>query len=147
MAEDRQSDVWQQLLDLAERPRGMGSPAADSPRMTLASTDTPGSGPGGTGGLKQSNGPWTSAAGVADDLAGSMRTAENRLGTSHCDVGAEGAGPASIAALHTVRRSWERRLGDARKECESLGGKLRQVAKDHDENETAAKSSFERLGG
>ncbi|MFH0241606.1 hypothetical protein ACGRHY_04015 [Streptomyces sp. HK10] len=146
MAEDRQSDVWQRLLELAERPRGTGSPAAGSPRTTPASTDAPGPGHGGTGNLKQSNGPWTSAAGVADDLAGSMQTAKNRLGTSHGDVGAEGAGLASIAALHTVRRSWERRLGDARKECESLGGKLRQVAKEHDENETATKSSFERLG-
>ncbi|MFP8903970.1 hypothetical protein ACLIYN_06730 [Streptomyces atacamensis] len=113
--------------------------------MTVTSADAPG--PGGAGGLEQSNGPWTSAAGVADDLAGSMRTAKNRLGASHGNVGAEGAGLTSIAVLHTVRRSWERRLEDARKECESLSGKLRQVAKDHDENETATKSSFERLGG
>ncbi len=141
----QQTDVWRQLIDLAEQPRsGADAPTAGSPRTTLASAN--GREGGGSGRLRQSSGPWTSAATVADDLRSSMRAAKDKLVTSHEGVASEGSGLSSIAALGAVRDSWEQRLEDARKECESLAGKLRKVAKDHEENEAATTSSFEQRG-
>jgi len=112
--------------------------------MTLASA-----GDGDTGGgerLRQSSGPWTSAATVADDLERNTRIAKGKLGSSHDGLASEGRGLSSIAALGAVRRSWEQRLEDARKECDSLGGKLRKTARAHEENEAATKSSFDKRG-
>ncbi|HEX5566459.1 MAG TPA: hypothetical protein VFY14_05920 [Streptomyces sp.] len=138
-------EVWRQFIELAEKPRLRGSPSADgNPRTALASA-----GAGGTGGgkrLRQSSRPWTSAATVAGDLERSTRIAKGKLGSSHGGLTSEGRGLSSVAALGAVRRSWEQRLEDARKECDSLGGKLRRTASAHEENEAATKSSFDRRG-
>ncbi|OEV05649.1 hypothetical protein AN216_02395 [Streptomyces oceani] len=110
-------------------------------------TQLAGSGDGGGSGrqgkLRQSSGPWTSAAGVAEALGTSMKLGKDELGTSHQGIAQEGAGLASITALDVVRNSWEQRLEDARKECATLDGKLRKVADAHGENEQRTKESFE----
>ncbi|AXK34094.1 hypothetical protein DVA86_16950 [Streptomyces armeniacus] len=130
------AEVWQDLIDQAAKPRT---------GTRLASADG-GPGPGAADRLKQSAGPWTSAAGVAGALQTSMKTAKDRLGTSHQGVSAEGSGLASISELEAVRHSWERRLEDARKECAGLDRKLQLVAKDHGENEQRIKASFNAPG-
>ncbi|MER5403560.1 amino acid ABC transporter permease [Streptomyces sp. NPDC002769] len=87
-------------------------------------------GGGATGTLKHSHGPWTRAAGAADDLRESTRRSKADLGSAHDGVGSGAEGLASLGALKSVLASWEKRLGAVRDECDALGPKLRRVAQD-----------------
>ncbi|MFB6940968.1 MULTISPECIES: amino acid ABC transporter permease [unclassified Streptomyces] len=90
----------------------------------------PAGGGGGNGTLKHKGGPWTKAAGTADDLQTGLITAKADLRRAH-DGTADGlAGLSSLGALESVLTSWDERLGRVREECSSLEPKLRQVAVD-----------------
>ncbi|MFG2214944.1 amino acid ABC transporter permease [Streptomyces sp. NPDC048685] len=83
---------------------------------------------GGTGRLKHKGGPWTEAAGTADDLQTTTSTCRVELRSAHEGVGGGLEGLASLGSLKTVLNSWEERLKAVREECSSLEPKLRQVA-------------------
>jgi hypothetical protein len=102
---------------------------------------------GGLGILRHSHGPWSRAAGAADDLRISTDATRKNLQSSHTGVLSGAAGLASLAALKTVLTSWETRLDAVRDECESLEPKLRAVAKDMGESdsEVAAKARAVRV--
>ncbi|WP_406383187.1 amino acid ABC transporter permease [Streptomyces sp. NBC_01618] len=85
---------------------------------------------GGTGTLKHKGGPWTQAAGTADDLQTSTITAKADLRRAHDGTVGGLAGLSSLGALKSVLTSWDERLGRVREECSSLEPKLRQVAVD-----------------
>ncbi|MCZ7414932.1 MULTISPECIES: hypothetical protein [unclassified Streptomyces] len=145
MTSDAMPDPWQPLLAMAAPSRPAAEPGTDGlAALQLASAS--GAGPERDK-LKHSAGPWTTAANDADGLRDSMRSAVDKLGTSHQRLGSEGAGLASVVQLDSVRSTWERRLKDARDECETLGDRLRRVAKDHGENETATEARLRRMGG
>ncbi|MFI9628620.1 amino acid ABC transporter permease [Streptomyces sp. NPDC052042] len=85
----------------------------------------------GTGGrLKHKGGPWTEAAGTADDLQTTTSTCRVELRSAHEGIGGGLEGLASLGSLKTVLNSWEERLKAVREECSSLEPKLRQVAVD-----------------
>ncbi|WP_371625071.1 hypothetical protein OG245_21250 [Streptomyces sp. NBC_01116] len=128
------SERWQELF----------GPAGDGHAMRLASaSNDAGAGPGGTGRLTYSKGPWTSASGTAGDLRTRAGTSRSVLGRGHEGVEAGAAGLRSVAALKSVLTSWEERLQAVRDECEQLKGNLLTVAKEMGESETGTKSSFE----
>lgn len=83
---------------------------------------------GGAGTLKHKGGPWTQAAGTADDLQTSTITAKGDLRNAHVGAGGGLAGLSSLGALKAVLTSWNDRLGGVREECGALEPKLRQVA-------------------
>nr|WP_274031986.1 hypothetical protein [Streptomyces sp. MMBL 11-1] len=127
------SERWQELF----------GPAGDGPAMRLASaSDDPGAGSGGTGNLKYSKSPWTSASGTAGDLRTRAEKSRSVLGRGHVGVEAGAAGLSSVAALKSVLTSWEERLQTVRDECEQLEGNLLTVAKEMGESETDVKSSL-----
>ncbi|MEV7957852.1 amino acid ABC transporter permease [Streptomyces sp. NPDC088141] len=90
----------------------------------------PTGGGGGTGMLKHKGGPWTKAAGTADDLQTNTITAKVDLRRAHHGTADGLAGLSSLGALKSVFTSWDERLGRVREECSSLEPKLRQVAAD-----------------
>lgn len=92
-------------------------------------------GGGGAGTLKHSHGPWTRAAGAADDLRTGTGKSKTDLVTAHDGMESGAEGLASLGALQAVLTSWESRLGAVRDECESLGPKLLQVARDMGETD------------
>lgn len=127
------SERWQELF----------GPTGDGPAMRLASSSgDPGSGAGGTGNLKYSKSPWTSASGTAGDLRTRAETSRSLLGRGHEGVEAGSVGLSSVAALKSVLTSWEERLRAVRDECEQLKGNLLTVAREMGESETAVKSSL-----
>ncbi|MCX4504102.1 hypothetical protein [Streptomyces anulatus] len=127
----------------AERWQELFGPTGDGPAMKLASaSNDAGAGSGGTGRLKHSKGPWTSASGTAGDLRTRAGTSRSVLGRGHEGVEAGVAGLSSGAALKSVLTSWEERLQAVRDECEQLKGLLLTVAKEMGESETAVKSSL-----
>ncbi|WP_406452789.1 hypothetical protein OG782_19900 [Streptomyces sp. NBC_00876] len=65
------------------------------------------------------------------------------LATAHEGLLAGTAGLIALAELGSVRESWERRFETARRECGSLAGKLRAVARAQGETNETVKSSFE----
>ncbi|MER5851072.1 hypothetical protein ABT126_29615 [Streptomyces sp. NPDC002012] len=85
---------------------------------------------GGAGRLKHKGGPWTEAAGTADDLQTTTSTCRVELRSAHEGIGGGLEGLASLGSLKTVLNSWEERLKAVREECSSLEPKLRQVAVD-----------------
>ncbi|MEU3686862.1 hypothetical protein [Streptomyces narbonensis] len=132
------SERWQELFGTTD----------GGATMSLASTATePGTGGGGSGNLKHSGGPWTSASGTADELRTSTETSRSALGPGHEGVEAGAAGLASVAALKSVLTSWEERLRAVRDECEQLKGPLLAVAKEMGETETAIGNSFKGADG
>ncbi|MGW2176589.1 hypothetical protein ACWCXX_00575 [Streptomyces sp. NPDC001732] len=99
-------------------------------RGTAATRVRPGGGGGDAGTLRHRGGPWTKAAGTADDLQTRTITAKVDLRRAHEDTAGGLAGLASLGALKSVLASWDERLGRVREECGSLEPKLRQVAVD-----------------
>ncbi|MGW7094531.1 hypothetical protein [Streptomyces sp. NPDC054874] len=90
------SEGWQELF----------GPTGDEPAMRLASASgEPGAGAGGTGRLKYSKGPWTSASGAAVELRTRAETSRSVLGRGHAGVAAGAAGLSSAAALKSVLTS------------------------------------------
>ncbi|MCX2184872.1 hypothetical protein KV205_30735 [Streptomyces sp. SKN60] len=97
---------------------------------------------GGEADLKQSAGPWTSAAGAVVGLQSDTNAGLTQLGTAHEGVQANTEGLETTAALSAVLFSWQERLKAVRDEAGSLEPSLRQVAKDHGEMETTLRSHF-----
>ncbi|MFK0023495.1 amino acid ABC transporter permease [Streptomyces sp. NPDC090798] len=126
-------DEWEQIKAAAAERHStqmqLNQLPADPGGSTPTSGSTTGTG-GGSGTLRHSNGPWSRAAGTADDLRISTQSTKNGLQSSHTGVPNGAAGLASLSALTTVLTSWEKRLESVRDECESLEPKLRAVARD-----------------
>ncbi|WP_037707850.1 hypothetical protein [Streptomyces griseus] len=127
----------------SQRWQDMFGTVDDDTRMNLASTD-PGVGPGapGSGNLKHSEGPWSSASGTAGAVRTSTETSRSALGPGHEGVSSGAAGLSALVALTAVRRSWEDRLASVRDECEALQGTLLAVAKEMGETDASVKSSL-----
>ncbi|MCM2393126.1 hypothetical protein [Streptomyces albipurpureus] len=138
------ADPWQELFELAERPRD----ARTGTGMSLASVAGSPGGPGApgakgaTGVLKHEAQPWTSAAAAAGAIRTNTASANAKLTSAHEGVDSGAAGLASLGVLRTVLTSWERRLGAVRDECGYLDPVLKRVATDQGENEKTVKSSF-----
>ncbi|BAC72290.1 MULTISPECIES: hypothetical protein [Streptomyces] len=133
-------DEWEQIKAAAAERRSTQMQLNQLPADQGGSTPTGGSKPGlngGSGTLRHSNGPWTHAAGTADDLRISTESTKKSLQSGHTGVSAGAEGLASLGALKTVLTSWEKRLEAVRDECESLEPKLRAVAKDMGEYDSA----------
>ncbi|MEU3977629.1 hypothetical protein [Streptomyces bacillaris] len=128
----------------SERRQEMFGQADEGPAMRLASAEAsaPGTGAAGTGTLRHSKGPWTSASGTAGDLRTRTETSRSALRRGHEGVDAGAAGLSSVTALKSVLTSWEDRLQSVRNECEHLKGALLAVAKEMGETETAVEKSF-----
>ncbi|QNP71096.1 amino acid ABC transporter permease [Streptomyces roseirectus] len=121
-------DEWEQLkAQAAERH-------TSHTRLNSASAD----GSGGTGTLKHKGGPWTKAAGTADELQTSTVTSGVDLRAAHDGISGSLEGLVSLSTLKTVLTSWDERLSAVRDECGDLEPKLRQVAKDMGEVDAAA---------
>ncbi|MFC9425307.1 hypothetical protein [Streptomyces sp. NPDC056987] len=133
------SDQWQQLLDMA----GRSSDSSTNARMSLASVSAGDS--GGDSDLRHSDGPWTKAAGVAEELRIRVTSAKSRLTSAHEGAAAGTEGLASTGTLNSVLTSWEERLKAVQDECASLAPKLRLVAQGQGERNTEVKSSFAGL--
>ncbi|MFE2291320.1 hypothetical protein [Streptomyces sp. NPDC059452] len=127
----------------SERWQEMFGPADEGPEMRLASAASgPGTGTGGTGKLKHSKGPWTSASGTAGDLRTRTEKSRSALRPGHEGIEVGAAGLSSVAALKSVLTSWEERLQAVRDECEQLKGTLLSVAKEMGETEAAVDKSL-----
>ncbi|MFF2187399.1 hypothetical protein [Streptomyces sp. NPDC058155] len=112
-----------------------------------ALVDEAGAGPGTSGAasgerLRHSDGPWTRAAGGAEVTRTQMAYVKAEFATAHEGVADCGEGLSVLAALGTVRTSWERRIEAARDECGSLAGRLRAVARTQGEHDTAVRSTL-----
>ncbi|MGW6597947.1 hypothetical protein [Streptomyces sp. NPDC055036] len=140
MATEAYSESWRQLIDLTGRE---GESAANA-RMSLASAGGS-SNAASEGDLKHTGRPWTTAAGVAEDLRTSTATAKSKLSSAHTGVAAGIEGLTSAGVLTSVLTSWEDRLGTVRDECGSLAPKLRQVGKDLGERDTKVRSSLQGI--
>ncbi|MFJ2752131.1 hypothetical protein [Streptomyces sp. NPDC087297] len=135
-------------MSYSERWQELFGPADGGPAMRLASAaPDPGTGGGGTDGLKHSNGPWTSASGTAGDLRTSTEKSRAALGPGHEGIDTGAAGLSSVAALKSVLTSWEERLQAVRDECEHLKGSLLTVAKEMGETDAAIETSFKGVDG
>ncbi|MFE6917258.1 hypothetical protein [Streptomyces rubiginosohelvolus] len=100
-------------------------------------------GAGGGGDLRHSRGPWLRAAGGADQLVTLLGPVKSELEVAHQGVIAGAGALSALAELGTVRASWERRIEDARRECGSLGGKMRAVVQGQAQADEAVKSGFD----
>ncbi|MFE4370152.1 hypothetical protein ACFRMN_18305 [Streptomyces sp. NPDC056835] len=137
MTTEAYSESWRQLIDLA----GQGRERAATGRMSLASAGGSGSAASSSD-LEHSDGPWTTAAGVAEALRTSTTTAKGRLTSAHSGVTAATEGLSSAGVLKSVLTSWEDRLSSVRDECGTLAPKLRRVGKDLGERDAKVKSSL-----
>lgn len=101
---------------------------------------------GGAGGdeLRHSDGAWLRAAGGAEGMGVHLAPVKEELATAHEGVFAGTAGLSALAELGAVRESWERRFESARRECGSLAGNLRTVARAQGQTNEGVKSSFAR---
>ncbi|MFD4130329.1 hypothetical protein ACFXKK_09795 [Streptomyces globisporus] len=97
----------------------------------------------GGGDLRHSRGPWLRAAGGADQLVTLLGPVKSELEAAHQGVAAGAGALSALAELGAVRASWERRIEDARKECGSLGGKMRAVVQGQTQANEAVKSGFD----
>ncbi|MFF4169192.1 hypothetical protein [Streptomyces sp. NPDC001744] len=133
------SERWQELF---------GPVDGEAAVMNLASAaPEPGTGGGANDRLKHDGGPWTSASATAGDLRTGTETSRAALGPAHEGVEAGAVGLTSVAALKSVRTSWEERLRAVRDECERLEGALLAVAGQMGETETAIEKSFKGVHG
>ncbi|WP_405700145.1 hypothetical protein OG209_19165 [Streptomyces sp. NBC_01383] len=82
------------------------------------------------------------AAGGAEGMAAHLGPVRTELAVAHEGLTAGTAGLSALAELGTVRESWERRFESARRECGSLAGNLRTVARAQGETNETVKSSF-----
>ncbi|MFG3397353.1 hypothetical protein [Streptomyces parvus] len=100
-------------------------------------------GAGGGGDLRHSRGPWLRAAAGADQLVTLLGPVKGELEVAHQGLTAGAGALSALAELGTVRASWERRIEEARKECGSLGGKMRAVVQGQTRANEAVKSGFD----
>ncbi|MEU6403586.1 hypothetical protein [Streptomyces sp. NPDC046985] len=121
-------DEWEQLK------------AGAAQRMRIDHLAEPGGGGAGGGSgpdLKASQGPWTKAAGVAQDLRTATDAGLTELRTAHEGVKSGAAGFTSTAALDEILGTWEKRLTSVRDECERLHGALAKAGRDFGEVDPA----------
>ncbi|MGW4310695.1 hypothetical protein [Streptomyces californicus] len=68
------------------------------------------------------------------------------LDAAHRGVAAGGGALSALAELGVVRASWERRIDQARGECGSLAGNLREAVRVQSRSNEAVKSGFDAVG-
>lgn len=143
MAGETQPQSLQQLLQVE------GGSSSGEQGMNLAQLAPESGGGGGASGgaadLKQTEGPWTHAAGAVVTLQSDTSSALTKLGTSHEGVQANTEGLEATAALSAVLFSWQERLKTVRDEAGNLEAPLRQVAVDHGELEAAQQAKFSQI--
>lgn len=137
------ADRWQELFELAERPRDSHTGTGMSLASVAGGPGAPGA-KGATGVLKHEAQPWTTAAAAAGAIRTQTASANAKLASAHEGVDSGVAGLASLGALKTVLTSWERRLGAVRDECGYLDPVLKRVATDQGEYERTLRSSFQQ---
>ncbi|OLZ62078.1 hypothetical protein AV521_43025 [Streptomyces sp. IMTB 2501] len=92
--------------------------------------DPSGGGDGGSGpDLKASQGPWTKASGVAQDLRTATDSGLTDLKTAHEGVKGGTDGFTSTAALNEILPTWEKRLTSVRNECDRLHSALAKTGR------------------
>ncbi|WP_405449355.1 hypothetical protein OG350_22710 [Streptomyces achromogenes] len=117
--------------------------AGAAQRMQIDHLVDPGGGgssgaPGGTGpDLKASQGPWTKASGVAQDLRTATDASLRELKSAHEGVASRTHGFESTAALAEIQGAWEKRLTSVRHECGRLHGALAKSGRDFGELDPA----------
>ncbi|SCD70512.1 hypothetical protein GA0115253_1014546 [Streptomyces sp. Termitarium-T10T-6] len=123
----------------------VGSPAGPAGVSGPAGAAVSAGGAGGAGGgdLRHSRGPWLRAAAGADQLVTLLGPVKGELEVAHQGLTAGAGALSALAELGTVRASWERRIEEARKECGSLGGKMRAVVQGQTRANEAVKSGFD----
>ncbi|MFI8517276.1 hypothetical protein ACIGEZ_05535 [Streptomyces sp. NPDC085481] len=120
--------------------------ASSEPGMRLAGlAPEPGGSGGGSADLKQSEGPWTHAAGAVVELRSDTNASLGQLESAHSGVDTNTEGLETTAALSAVLYSWQQRLKTVRDEAGNLETPLRQVAKDHGELENRQRAKFSAL--
>ncbi len=120
-----------------------GQPDGDRERVGAWAGPAGAAGSAGGGDLRHSRGPWLRAAGGADQLVTLLGPVKGELDVAHQGVTAGAGALSALAELGAVRTSWERRFEDARKECGSLGGKMRAVVQGQAQANEAVKSGFD----
>lgn len=103
-------DEWEQLKAEAADRHTARMQLNQLPADQGGDTPTGGAKTGATGGsgtLKHSGGPWTRAAGAAEDLRISTESTKKHLQSGHTGVSKGAEGLASVEVLTTVRTSGE----------------------------------------
>ncbi|WP_370739805.1 hypothetical protein [Streptomyces sp. EN23] len=100
-------------------------------------------GAAGGGDLRHSRGPWLRAAAGADQLVTLLGPVKSELEVAHQGLTVGAGALSALAELGTVRTSWERRIEEARKECGSLGGKMRAVVQGQTQANETVRSGFD----
>ncbi|MEU9860374.1 hypothetical protein AB0D99_05825 [Streptomyces sp. NPDC047971] len=113
--------------------------------MNLAGVAPVSGGAGGAADLKQSEGPWTHAAGAVVKMQSDTNAGLARLGTSHEGVQEGTEGLEATAALSAVLFSWQERLKTVRDEAGNLEAPLKLVAVDHGEYEASQLSKYAQI--
>ncbi|ARF63182.1 hypothetical protein B1H20_18750 [Streptomyces violaceoruber] len=103
-------------------------------------------GAAGEGDLQHHRRPWLRAAEGADHLVTLLGPVRADLDAAHRGVVAGGGALSALAELGVVRASWERRIDQARGECGSLAGNLREAVRVQSRSNEAVKSGFDAVG-
>ncbi|MFF2600215.1 hypothetical protein ACFVVB_14150 [Streptomyces californicus] len=103
-------------------------------------------GAAGEGDLQHHRRPWLRAAEGADQLVTLLGPVRADLDAAHRGVIAGGGALSALAELGVVRASWERRIDQARGECGSLAGNLREAVRVQSRSNEAVKSGFDAVG-
>ncbi len=103
-------------------------------------------GAAGEGDLQHHRRPWLRAAEGADHLVTLLGPVRADLDAAHRGVVAGGGALSALAELGVVRASWERRIDQARGECGSLAGNLREAVRAQSRSNEAVKSGFDAVG-
>ncbi|ARP70924.1 hypothetical protein LK07_15405 [Streptomyces pluripotens] len=132
-------DEWDQLT------------AGAAQRMQIDHLAGPGGGGsnGSSGGpapdLKASQGPWTKASGIAQELQTATHAALTEIQTAHESIKGGTDGFASTAALNEILPTWEKRLASVRNECDRLHGALAKTGRDFGEFDPAVAGKLSRI--
>lgn len=103
-------------------------------------------GAAGEGDLEHHRRPWLRAAEGADHLVTLLGPVRADLDAAHRGVVAGGGALSALAELGVVRASWERRIDQARGECGSLAGNLREAVRAQSRSNEAVRSGFDAVG-
>nr|WP_237508456.1 hypothetical protein [Streptomyces sp. LaPpAH-199] len=103
-------------------------------------------GAAGEGDLQHHRRPWLRAAEGADQLVTLLGPVRADLDAAHRRVIAGGGALSALAELGVVRASWERRIDQARGECGSLAGNLREAVRAQSRSNEAVRSGFDAVG-
>lgn len=138
------------LAGAAESVGSVGSAESVGPVSPMGPVGMPGRdgapGAAGEGDLQHHRRPWLRAAEGADHLVTLLGPVRADLDAAHRGVVAGGGALSALAELGVVRASWERRIDQARGECGSLAGNLREAVRAQSRSNEAVRSGFDAVG-